>query len=223
MSTRDARSDGDAADLTARFQRYRETNDRRLRNDLVSETLSIAQACARRFANRGEPLADLEAIGGEVLANACGPCIGQWSRPAEDNDHINTIVTSYNRNFRKRNDGNNETAAFIGSPEVVTAVAFAGKITFDPQTGLARVITSDGSVKVRNAERAGAGGSPPRAAVGQVDGRRWASLEGPVRVSRDPDEIREAEHRYAARYRTPRVNPRRVALVIAVERVLGSG
>ena len=60
MSTRDARSDGDAADLTARFQRYRETNDRRLRNDLVSETLSIAQACARRFANRGEPLADLE-------------------------------------------------------------------------------------------------------------------------------------------------------------------
>ena len=101
----------------------------------------------------------------------------------------------------------------------VVAVGF----TFDPQTGLARVITSDGSVKVRNAERAGAGGSPPRAAVGQVDGRRGASLEGPVRVSRDPDEIREAEHRYAARYRTPRVNPRRVALVIAVERVLGSG
>lgn len=62
MSTRDARSDGDAADLTARFQRYRETNDRRLRNDLVSETLSIAQACARRFANRGEPLADLEQV-----------------------------------------------------------------------------------------------------------------------------------------------------------------
>ena len=62
MSTRDARSDGDAADLTARFQRYRETNDRRLRNDLVSETLSIARACARRFANRGEPLADLEQV-----------------------------------------------------------------------------------------------------------------------------------------------------------------
>lgn len=101
----------------------------------------------------------------------------------------------------------------------VVAVGF----TFDPQTGLARVITSDGSMKVRNAQRPRADGTTPRAAVGQVDGRRWASLEGPVRVSRDPEEIREAELRYAARYRTPRVNPRRVALLISVERVLGSG
>ena len=99
----------------------------------------------------------------------------------------------------------------------VVAVGF----TFDADTGLARVITSDGSVKARNAERAGPGGRPARAAVGQVDGRRWLSLEGPVRVSRDPVEIAEAEHRYARRYRTPRVNPRRVALLIAVERALG--
>jgi RNA polymerase sigma-B factor len=56
------RGDGDAADLTARFEEYRRTNDRRLRNDLVTETLSIAEACARRFANRGEPLADLEQV-----------------------------------------------------------------------------------------------------------------------------------------------------------------
>jgi len=62
VSTGTDRGDGDTADLTARFQRYRETNDRRLRNELVSETLSIAQACARRFANRGEPLADLEQV-----------------------------------------------------------------------------------------------------------------------------------------------------------------
>ncbi len=76
---------------------------------------------------------DLAAIGATVLANACGPCIGQWQRdgiPTEDN----TIVTSFNRNFRKRNDGSPSTLAFIGSPEMVTAVAFAGKLSFNPVT-----------------------------------------------------------------------------------------
>jgi aconitate hydratase len=72
-------------------------------------------------------------VGATVLANACGPCIGQWKRDDIKPGQKNTIVTSYNRNFRKRNDGNAETLAFIGSPELVTAVAFAGKITFDPQ------------------------------------------------------------------------------------------
>jgi PPOX class probable F420-dependent enzyme len=99
----------------------------------------------------------------------------------------------------------------------VVAVGF----TYDPDTGLVRVITGDGSVKVRNAERSGPGGRAPRAAVGQVDGRRWVSLEGPVRVSRDPADVSEAERRYAVRYRPPRVNPRRVALLITVDRVLG--
>lgn len=99
----------------------------------------------------------------------------------------------------------------------VVAVGF----TYDPDGGLVRVITSDGSMKVRNAERRRADGGFQRAAVGQVDGRRWVSLEGAVRVSRDPAEITEAERRYARRYRTPRVNPRRVALLIAVERILG--
>ncbi|MBX7143096.1 MAG: aconitate hydratase [Oligoflexia bacterium] len=73
-------------------------------------------------------------IGATVLANACGPCIGQWSRSDIKKDELNTIVTSYNRNFRKRNDGNNETLAFIGSPELVTAVALAGKLSFNPIT-----------------------------------------------------------------------------------------
>lgn len=99
----------------------------------------------------------------------------------------------------------------------VVAVGF----TYDPVAGLVRVITGDGSVKVRNAERPGPDGRAPRAAVGQVDGRRWASLEGPVRVSRDPADVAEAERRYAQRYRTPRVNPHRVALLISVERILG--
>lgn len=99
----------------------------------------------------------------------------------------------------------------------VVAVGF----TYDPDAGLVRVITGDGSVKVRNAERPGPSGATPRAAVGQVDGRRWVSLEGPVQVRRDPTEIAEAVRRYAQRYRQPRVNPRRVALLIRVDRILG--
>jgi aconitate hydratase len=73
-------------------------------------------------------------IGGVVLANACGPCIGQWQREDIKKGEKNTIVTSYNRNFAKRNDGNADTLAFIGSPELVTAVAFAGKLSFNPLT-----------------------------------------------------------------------------------------
>lgn len=73
-----------------------------------------------------------ERAGGTVLANACGPCIGQWNRPAFKDGVRNSIITSYNRNFRKRNDGNPETHAFIASPEIVTAFAFAGTLDFDP-------------------------------------------------------------------------------------------
>ncbi len=71
-------------------------------------------------------------VGATVLANACGPCIGQWKRSDIKSGEKNTIVTSYNRNFRKRNDGNAETMAFIGSPEIVTAMAFSGSLSFDP-------------------------------------------------------------------------------------------
>jgi len=74
----------------------------------------------------------LEAVGALVLANACGPCIGQWKRTDAAAGTRNSIVTSYNRNFRRRNDGNAETLAFIGSPEIVTALAFAGSLGFDP-------------------------------------------------------------------------------------------
>jgi aconitate hydratase len=77
-------------------------------------------------------LADLEAVGGTVLANACGPCIGQWSRPAAANGQPNTIVNSYNRNFPKRNDGSANTLSFVTSPDVVVALALAGSLDFDP-------------------------------------------------------------------------------------------
>ena len=79
-------------------------------------------------------LADLEAIGGEVLANACGPCIGQWSRPDMDPSTVNTIVNSYNRNFPKRNDGSANTLSFVTSPDTVIAMALAGRLDFNPVT-----------------------------------------------------------------------------------------
>jgi len=80
-------------------------------------------------------LKDFESINGVVLANACGPCIGQWKRHRYGpNDEPNTIVTSFNRNFTKRNDGNPKTHAFVASPEIVTALVLSGNITFNPLT-----------------------------------------------------------------------------------------
>jgi aconitate hydratase len=73
-----------------------------------------------------------EKIGGVVLANACGPCIGQWARHSNDPNRKNSIITSFNRNFAKRNDGNPNTHAFVASPEIVTAMALAGDLTFNP-------------------------------------------------------------------------------------------
>jgi len=73
-------------------------------------------------------------IGGVVLANACGPCIGQWARHSKDPNRKNSIITSFNRNFAKRNDGNPNTHSFVASPEIVTAMAIAGDLTFNPLT-----------------------------------------------------------------------------------------
>ena len=81
---------------------------------------------------RDGQMKDLEAIGGLVLANACGPCIGQWRRDDVGEGESNSIINSYNRNFRKRNDGNAGTLSFIASPEIVVAYALAGTLCFDP-------------------------------------------------------------------------------------------
>ncbi|MFB5651166.1 aconitate hydratase [Leptospira wolffii] len=75
-----------------------------------------------------------EKIGAKVFANACGPCIGMWSRVGAEKKEKNTIVHSFNRNFQSRNDGNPNTYAFVGSPELVTALAIAGDLTFDPNS-----------------------------------------------------------------------------------------
>jgi PPOX class probable F420-dependent enzyme len=98
-----------------------------------------------------------------------------------------------------------------GSPHVVP-VGF----TYEHQTRLARVITSGDSVKARNAARPGA-----VAALCQVDRARWLTLSGPIRVDDDPDAVADAERRYAARYRQPRENPKRVVLIIEVTRMTG--
>jgi aconitate hydratase len=88
-------------------------------------------------------LADLEAIGATVLANACGPCIGQWERTDIVKGEKNSILTSYNRNFPKRNDGNPSTHAFIASPEVVVAYALTGRLDTDP---IHEGVTRDGQM-----------------------------------------------------------------------------
>ena len=88
-------------------------------------------------------IADLEAIGATVLANACGPCIGQWDRPASANGVTNTIVNSFNRNFPKRNDGSANTLSFVTSPDTVVALALAGRLDFDPTTDT--ITAPDGS------------------------------------------------------------------------------
>ncbi len=77
-------------------------------------------------------LKTFDKIGGVVLANACGPCIGQWARHIDDPNRKNSIITSFNRNFAKRNDGLSSTHAFVASPEIVTAFAIAGDLTFNP-------------------------------------------------------------------------------------------
>lgn len=91
---------------------------------------------------RDGQLQAFEDMGGVVLANACGPCIGQWARHSDDPNRKNTIITSFNRNFAKRNDGNPNTHAFVASPELVTAMAIAGDITFNPMTDT--LINEDG-------------------------------------------------------------------------------
>ncbi|NDC82970.1 aconitate hydratase [bacterium] len=113
---------------------------------LARQALDAGLACAAEFTvtpgselvrytmARDHQLATFEALGAVVLANACGPCIGQWNRHGAEAHEPNSIITSFNRNFSKRNDGNPNTHAFVASPEIVTAMAIAGKLTFNPMT-----------------------------------------------------------------------------------------
>lgn len=109
-------------------------------------TITPGSEQVRATIERDGQLKTLTRLGGVVLANACGPCIGMWKRMDIESGERNTIVTSFNRNFAKRNDGNPETLAFVASPEITTALAIAGKLTFNPLTD---EITNDKGKKVK--------------------------------------------------------------------------
>ncbi|HYG15778.1 MAG TPA: aconitate hydratase, partial [Bacteroidia bacterium] len=109
-------------------------------------TVTPGSELVRSTVERDGYLGTFEQMGGVVLANACGPCIGQWARHMDDPNRKNSIITSFNRNFAKRNDGNANTHAFVASPEIVTAFAIAGDLTFNPLTD---TLTNDSGEQVK--------------------------------------------------------------------------
>lgn len=115
-------------------------------------TITPGSEQVRFTVERDGYLKTFEKMGGVVLANACGPCIGQWARHSKDPNKKNSIVTSYNRNFAKRNDGNANTHAFVASPELTTALAIAGSLTFNPLTDY---LTNDKGEKIKLEEPKG--------------------------------------------------------------------
>lgn len=120
-------------DLTRSASIARQAKEKNLK--VKSEyTVTPGSELIRFTTERDGVLSAFEEIGGQVLANACGPCIGQWKRHNENPEKKNSIITSFNRNFSKRNDGNPNTHAFVASPEIVTALSIAGDITFNPLT-----------------------------------------------------------------------------------------
>ncbi len=106
----------------------------------------------RYTAERDGVIAEFESVGGVVMANACGPCIGQWKREIDVPERPNSIITSFNRNFAKRADGNPNTHIFIGSPEMVTALTIAGDLTFNP---IKDTLTNDKGEQLKLAEPVG--------------------------------------------------------------------
>jgi aconitate hydratase len=116
-------------------------------------TITPGSELVRYTVERDGYLGIFEKMGGVVLANACGPCIGQWSRHTNDPNRKNSIITSFNRNFAKRNDGNPNTHAFVASPEITTAFAIAGDLTFNP---LKDTLLNDEGKQVRLDEPTGA-------------------------------------------------------------------
>lgn len=126
-----------------------------IKKNLVAKslfTITPGSEQIRAIAERDGFLDAFEKIGGTVFANACGPCIGQWDREGAGRKEVNTVVHSFNRNFAKRTDGNPNTHAFVASPEIVTALAIAGDLTFNPVTDY---LTNRNGEKVKLAEPSG--------------------------------------------------------------------
>lgn len=115
-------------------------------------TITPGSEQVRFTAERDGILGTFDKIGGVVLANACGPCIGMWSRMGAEKKEKNTIIHSFNRNFAARQDGNPNTYAFVASPEIVTAMAIAGDLGFNPLTD---TLTNENGEQVKLAEPSG--------------------------------------------------------------------
>lgn len=128
-----------------------------------------------------------ESVGGVVLANACGPCIGQWARHIDDPSRKNTIITSFNRNFAKRNDGLASTHAFVASPEIVTAMAIAGTIAFNP---LSDKLKNANGEEVMLSEPTGYELPPKGFDVGDAGYQAPAEDGSDIKVIVDPDSQR---------------------------------
>jgi aconitate hydratase len=120
-------------DLTRAASLAKQAVDKKLKAK-AEFTITPGSELVRFTAERDGLLETFDQMGGVVLANACGPCIGQWARHIDDPERKNSIITSFNRNFAKRNDGFASTHAFVASPEIVTAFAIAGDLTFNPLT-----------------------------------------------------------------------------------------
>ena len=132
----------------------------------------------RATIERDGQMDSLKSIGATVLANACGPCIGQWDRKMLDDSKDNSIITTFNRNFPGRNDGNRQTLSFIGSPELVIALALGGRLSFNPLSD--SIQTSDGSEIVLN---------PPKPAP-EVPSNGFATADDIyIPPSENPDQV----------------------------------
>lgn len=146
-------------------------------------TITPGSEQIRLIAERDGLLKTFENIGGKVFANACGPCIGQWDRDGADKKEVNTVIHSFNRNFAKRTDGNPNTHAFVASPEIVTALAIAGDLTFNPLTDM--LINSKGE-KVKLTEPHGFD-IPPKGFTGDDSGFQKPSKDkSNISIAIDP-------------------------------------
>lgn len=132
-------------------------------------------------------LETFDKIGGVVLANACGPCIGQWARHIDDPNRKNSIITSFNRNFAKRNDGLASTHAFVASPEIVTALAIAGSLAFNPLTDK---LVNESGVEVMLDEPSGLELPPKGFSVEDAGYQAPAADGSTVQVVVNPDSTR---------------------------------
>jgi aconitate hydratase len=150
-------------------------------------TITPGSEMIRAIAERDGYLGIFEKLGGKIFANACGPCIGQWDREGADKKEPNTVVHSFNRNFAKRTDGNPNTHAFVASPEIVTALAIAGDLTFNPVTDF---LTNRNGEKIKLAEPSGFE-LPPHGFVDFEKGFQKPSIDkSSVSVKIDPSSDR---------------------------------